>query len=131
MARPFERVIEFPQPAMIALLRVLVVPAAPARVRLRPRHEVTDVLFGLLLAVLIAAVCRRIKQRIHSGIDEPVCNGIVGTKLRFQEKLCTRLNHGRELRAQSRKEIRDRKRNDTEPYERDRTGFQHIIHESH
>ena len=88
MARPLERVVQLAQPAMIAPLHVLFVPAAPARPGLGAANKAVDLTCGLLLALVIRPVCRCLKQGTHRSIDEPIRDRVVGAQLGFQEKLC-------------------------------------------
>jgi len=131
MTRALECVVQFPQPAMIAPLSVLFVPAAPARPGVGAGNKPVDLFFGLLLALLVGAVGSCLKQRVHCSTDEAIRDCVIGTELRFQEKLCAGLGNGRELRAQRWKEIGKRKRSDPQPEKRNRTGFQHVINEGH
>src|SRR5437016_2237363 len=100
MARVLERVVQLPQPAMIAPLRVLFVPAASARPGVGAANKPLDVAFGLLLALLIRPVCRCLKQGADRSIDQPIGERVIGAQLGFQEKLCARLENGLELRTQ-------------------------------
>ena len=118
MPRAFERVVELVQPPMIAPLRVLLVPAALARSGMGTGNKPMDLMFGLLLAFLLGAVCRCLKKCVHRRIHEAIRDGVVGTQFRFHEKFCAGLQNGCELRAQRRKEIGERKRSNTQPEER-------------
>ena len=88
MARPLGRVVQLPQPAMIAPLHVLFVPTAPARPGVGAADKPVHVAFGLLLSLVIGPVCRCMKQGAHRSIDEPIRDRVIGAQLGFQEKLC-------------------------------------------
>jgi hypothetical protein len=78
----------------------------------------------MLRAVCVGPTRTGTDQSIDCCIDEPVCELVVGSQLRFQEKLGTRFHDTRELRPQPRHEQGDCQSNDAQADQRQGIEFQ-------